>query len=204
MRHLKGRPISVLRVGISYPGIGRNKVTFNRGPGTLRRVAGRMGGCTGRPIVVGLDPGMASVARVTGTTRTNNTSILSLVGALAKVGVSVGEHAFTLTGGANKVSNPTMGPMTIHVMCRITGTMSLPVVNVKKVTSTRSTLRFVVTNTATISIKATGFFGPCTAIRVTSNVRTFLRGRGIRSVGRLVKTIGWQEVTMFTVLLFVY
>lgn len=189
MGHLTSRPVSVVRVGVSYPGIGRNKVTFKASPGNIRAVADRVGGCTGRPIVVGLSPGIADVTRVTETTRTNKTSTISLVGAVANVGVSVGEEDFILTGGANNVDNPTIRPITIHVICRATRTIGVPVVKVNNVAGTASTVRVVLTKTATISINATGFMGPGAARRVISNVTRCVSECKMGSVSRLINTI---------------
>lgn len=82
----------------------------------MNTVATTIGGCYGGPLVMGLDPGIASVTSVTRSTRTGNTSTVSVVGALANVHVSVGSHEPVVHGGANKVDNPTVFPITMEVI----------------------------------------------------------------------------------------
>ncbi len=109
------------------------------------------------------------------------------MGALLNVQVSLGAGGPVLTGGVNNFSNPTVGPITLHVMCRICSTMGVPVVNVNNVRATRSIVRVVLTNTATIRIKTTGLIGPCTYHSVVGCLPGAVRGCGVGSLARVVK-----------------
>lgn len=108
--------VPTVRLGVSYPGMGRNNVTFKISTYKYSRIMGTMHGMCGGALVMGLSPGIASVARVTHTTRTSNTSDMSLVGALLKVTISTRGHEPMLSAVANNVDNTTMGPVTLHVM----------------------------------------------------------------------------------------
>lgn len=108
--------VPTVRLGVSYPGMGRNNVTFNISTGKTSRMMGTMHSTCGGALVMGLSPGIASVARVTHTTRRDNTSDISLVGALLKVTVSTRHGHPVLSAMAKKVSNTTMGPVTLHVI----------------------------------------------------------------------------------------
>ncbi len=110
------RTVPTVRLGVSYPGIGRNNVTFNIATGKTRRMIHTIHRICSGALVIGLSPGIASVARVTHTTRTTNTSDISLVGALLNVTVSTRHHHPLLSAIANNVDNPTMGPVTLHVI----------------------------------------------------------------------------------------
>lgn len=108
--------VPTVRLGVSYPGMGRKNVTFNIATGKTTRIIGTIHSTCGGALVIGLSPGIASVARVTHTTRRDNTSDMSLVGALLNVTISTRHEQPVLSAMAKNVSNTTMGPVTLHVM----------------------------------------------------------------------------------------
>lgn len=110
------RGVPTVRLGVSYPGIGRKNVTFNMATRKTTRIIDTIHGICGGALVMGLSPGIASVARVTHTMRNTKTSDISLVGALLNVTVSTRGHHPVLSAIAKNVDNTTIGPVTLHVM----------------------------------------------------------------------------------------
>lgn len=108
--------VPTVRLGVSYPGMGRKNVTFKIAAYKTDRIIGTIHGICPGALVMGLSPGIASVARVTETIRTRKTSSISLVGAVLKVTVSTRGHGPMLSAVANNLSNPYMGPITLQVM----------------------------------------------------------------------------------------
>lgn len=185
------RRINVLRMGMDYPGIRNNKVDFNAGPRYTTRMAETIGTMAAGPIFVGLSPGIASVISVTGTYRRTKTSNVYLVGALLNVHISAGGETTIVTGGVNNFSNSTVFPITIHVICRISGTYGVPIVNYNNISDTSSIVRVVVTNTATIRINTTGLISPCTYGGVVRRLPVRYRGLKVAGLDSVVKIIRW-------------
>lgn len=162
--------VPTVRLGVSYPGMGSNNVTFNIAYRNTTDIMGTIHGICSGALVIGLSPGMADVTSVTHTMRTRNTSSISLVGALVNVTISVRGHRPLLDVHANNLDNPYIGPITLHVICSITRTIGVPMMKLNNVRGTGSTVRFVVYNTATVRVKATGFVSPTMAGGIGSNV----------------------------------
>lgn len=180
------REIDALEINISCPNVASEGETFACDPRLTATVVRAVRKATEKTIIVKLSPNVTDIAAIAAEAESAGADALAVINTVR--GMAIDVHTWkprlgNVTGG---LSGPAIRPIAVLAVYEVARAVKIPIIGQGGIETVTDALEFFLAGASAISIGTANFTDPRIPLRITSELRDYLRARGLWSLHQIV------------------
>ncbi len=181
--------IAGLEINISCPNIKKGGISFGTDPREVFKVVSRVKESSSLPIMVKLSPNVTDITVIARSAEEAGADSLSLINTLIGMAVNVETRAPLLGNITGGLSGPAIKPIALRMVWEVYKTVSIPVVGIGGICTTRDALEFFIAGASAVQIGTAQFVNPSVTSEVVTGLENFLKDNYFSSIKQIVGTL---------------
>lgn len=180
--------VDALELNISCPNVAGG-TDFSTDPGLAAETVSAVKKATGKPVWAKLTPNVTRIGLIGQACEKAGADALSAVNTFTGLAVDVATGEAVLPRGIGGLSGPAIRPLALAKVWELSRSVSIPIVGIGGIATAKDALEFFIAGASAVQLGTVLFIDPQAPDRVIDGVESFLRHRGLASVGELVGTL---------------
>lgn len=180
---LNGEPgVAGLEVNISCPNLEAGGMEIGASPTNVERVVRGVSDRFDGPVIAKLTPNITNIADIAQASEQGGATAISAINTLSGMVIDVDNQRTvtgTMTGG---VSGPAIRPVAVRMVWQVCSAVSLPVIGIGGITSTRDALEFILAGATAVAVGTANFTRPTTMLDVIEGLKTYMETHHLNSI----------------------
>jgi dihydroorotate dehydrogenase (NAD+) catalytic subunit len=178
--------IDALEINISCPNVASEGETFACDPRLTAMVVRAVRKATEKTIIVKLSPNVTDIASIAAEAQGAGADALAVINTVR--GMAIDVHTWkprlgNVTGG---LSGPAIRPIAVLAVYEVARAVKIPIIGQGGIETVTDALEFFLAGASAISIGTANFTDPRVPVRITRELRDYLRARGLSSLNQIV------------------
>ncbi len=185
--------LSAIEINISCPNVKKGGIGFGQDPASATEVVEAVRRSTGLPIITKLSPDTPDLKAMVEAVESAGTDAISLVNTIPAMAIDVERRRpvlSTITGG---LSGPAIKPIALRLVWQATGFAKVPVIGMGGIMTGHDALEFIIAGACAVQVGTLNLIEPGGALGVIREIETYMRQKGISSIGELTGSLVLPE-----------
>jgi dihydroorotate dehydrogenase (NAD+) catalytic subunit len=184
---LAARPeIAAIELNISCPNVASEGETFACDPNLTARVVRAARATTAKTLIVKLSPNVTDIAAIARQAEDAGADALAVINTVRGMAIDVNAWRPRLGNVTGGLSGPAIRPIALLAVYETARAVKIPIVGQGGIETASDALEFFLAGASAISIGTANFTDPRVPERIVSELREYLRSRGLRSLRSIV------------------
>ncbi len=174
--------IHAYEINISCPNVKKGGIQFGTNPDMTRRLVEDLRKRTDRHLMVKLSPNVTSIADFAGACEDAGADSISLINTLLGMAVDVESRKPLIARVVGGYSGPAIKPVALRMTWQVANRVSIPVIGMGGIESTRDALEFMLVGASAIQIGTANFYDPSLGGRIPTEMTRWLDDHGVEKL----------------------
>ncbi len=174
-----------IEVNISCPNVKCGGMQFGTDPTMAAEVARAVKAATSLPVIVKLSPNVTDITVIAMAVEKAGADAISLINTLSGMAIDIDRREPMLGNIMGGLSGPAIRPVALHMVYRVAGCVSIPVIGCGGIASGRHALEFIMAGAAAVEVGTATFTDPQSALNIIEDIRRFMVAEGISKISDL-------------------
>jgi dihydroorotate dehydrogenase (NAD+) catalytic subunit len=170
--------IDAIELNVSCPNVAHGGIEFGKDPRLAAQVTARVRAATQRPLWVKLSPEASDLPAVARACEEAGADALTAINTIRGVSIDVDRRRPRLANRTGGLSGPALRPIALRVVWEIVGAVSIPVVGIGGIASSRDALEFIMAGAAAVQVGTASFSDPLAAKNIAEGIREYCESHG--------------------------
>lgn len=186
-RKLKGvEGVAAVELNVSCPNVKRGGMQFGIDPKLTRDLTRRAKRAFRGPLIVKLSPNVSDIAAIARAAEAGGADALSLVNTFLGMAIDAGARRPVLPGPFGGLSGPAIKPLALRCVWQAAEAVKVPILGMGGIMTGEDAVEFILAGASAVAVGTANLVEPAAAIRVTEEIREYMRGNGVERVETLV------------------
>lgn len=179
--------VAAIELNVSCPNVKEGGIEFGKDAQQCADVTAAVRRVTERPIWVKMSPEASDINAVGKACEDAGADALTAINTIRGMAIDVQTEKLRLANATGGLSGPSLRPIALRVVWQLTQTVSIPVIGIGGVMSTRDALEFLFAGASAVQVGTANFSDPCAAKKVLDGLAAYCEEKGISArdlVGR--------------------
>lgn len=172
-----------IEVNASCPNVKEGGMAFGSTPEGIAELAGRVRGCTGKPLWVKLSPNVTDIACIARAAEEGGADAVSLINTIVGMAVDHRSRRPELSNVTGGLSGPAIKPVALRMAWEAAKAVRIPVIGVGGIQSAADALEFFLVGASAVQIGTANFRNPRACVDILEGIEAFFREERIGSLG---------------------
>jgi dihydroorotate dehydrogenase (NAD+) catalytic subunit len=181
--------VNGLEINISCPNVKKGGIVFGTDPDMAYEITKEVKSVTDLPVVVKLTPSVTDICVIAESVQAAGADAISLINTLTGMSVDIEQrtpHLKNVTGG---LSGPAIKPIALRMVWQVAKRVTIPVIGVGGITSTRDALEFLIVGARAVQIGTAHFINPHAAVNIIDGMADYFVKHNIKDVNEFIGTL---------------
>ena len=158
---------------------------FGTDPAMAAEVTRAVKAATSLPVIVKLSPNVTDITVIAMAVEKAGADAISLINTLSGMAIDIDRREPMLGNIMGGLSGPAIRPVALHMVYRVAGCVSIPVIGCGGIASGRHALEFIMAGATAVEVGTATFTDPQSALNIIEDIRRFMVAEGISKISDL-------------------
>ena len=170
--------IAAIELNVSCPNVAHGGIEFGRDPRLAAEVTASVRAVTQLPLWVKLSPEAGDIAAVARACEEAGADALTAINTIRGMSIDVERRRARLANRTGGLSGPALRPIALRVVWEAVGAVSIPVVGIGGITSSRDALEFLMAGATAVQVGTANFSDPLAAKNIAYGIQEYCELHG--------------------------
>ncbi|NMA92949.1 MAG: dihydroorotate dehydrogenase [Firmicutes bacterium] len=185
--------IAGLELNISCPNVREGGLAFGASPRQAALVTAAVRRNSRLPLIVKLSPNVTDIVEVAEAVVEAGAEAIALINTLTGMAVDLERRRPLLGNITGGLSGPAIKPVALYQVWRVAQRVSVPVIGMGGIASTRDALEFILAGAEAVAVGAANFKEPLLMLKIIEGLKDYLAGEGIDRITDLTGKLACPE-----------
>jgi dihydroorotate dehydrogenase (NAD+) catalytic subunit len=178
--------IAAYELNVSCPNTERGGMVFGTDEAALGELVGRVRGVTPRPLFVKLSPNVTDIGTIARVAEASGADALTVANTYVAMAIDTDTFRPRLAHGTGGLSGPAIRPITLRLVWECARAVRIPIFGLGGIRSGEDAVEYFLAGATAVQVGTAHFHDPRASLRVLTELRGFLKRRGLGSVRDLI------------------
>jgi dihydroorotate dehydrogenase (NAD+) catalytic subunit len=179
--------IDAVELNISCPNVKKGGMEFGVDPGLAEEVTRRCKVAFGGPLIVKLSPNVIDITGIAKAAQAGGANGVTAINTVLGMAMDAKARRPVLTAVFGGLSGPAIKPVALRCVWQVAKAVNLPILGTGGIRSGEDAAEFLLAGATAVAVGTANFVDPAAAIRVTNELRVWLREQGVAAARDLIK-----------------
>jgi dihydroorotate dehydrogenase (NAD+) catalytic subunit len=181
--------LAAYELNVSCPNTKHGGIQFSSDPALLAEVVNLVKKESSRPIIVKLSPNVTSIEPLAKAAESAGADAISLVNTFIALAIDARQKKPILGAGFGGLSGPAIKPIALRMVWQAAQAVKIPVIGMGGIATGLDAAEFMIAGASAVEVGSSTFWDPSSPVRITRELRQFLKHEGIKKVTDLTGTL---------------
>jgi dihydroorotate dehydrogenase (NAD+) catalytic subunit len=171
--------VAAIELNVSCPNVTEGGIEFGKDARMCGEVTRAVRAATKLPVWVKMSPEAGSIAGVAKACEEAGADAITAINTIRGMSIDVEQRKLRLHNRTGGFSGPALKPVALRIVYEIAGAVSIPVIAIGGVSTTRDALEFMLAGASAVQVGTANFADPSAAKRVLDGLRAYCEARHI-------------------------
>jgi dihydroorotate dehydrogenase (NAD+) catalytic subunit len=171
--------IAAIELNVSCPNVTHGGIEFGRDPRLCAEVTRAVRAATRLPVWVKMSPEAGDIVAVAKACEDAGADAITAINTIRGMSLDVEQKKLRLANRTGGFSGPALRPIALRIVWEIAGSVSIPVIAIGGIGTTRDALEFILAGASAVQIGTANFVDPCAAKKVLDGLKAHCESRGV-------------------------
>jgi dihydroorotate dehydrogenase (NAD+) catalytic subunit len=178
--------LAALELNVSCPNVSSGGIEFGREPKILGELVAAIRVKTKKPLWVKLSPNVTDIVPLAKAAEVGGADALTVANTLIGMRFDIEKRMPILANRTGGLSGPAIKPVALHLVYRVAGAVSIPVIGVGGIETAEDIIEFLLAGARAVQIGTATFGNPKAAENAVKGLRLYLRKHRMSSLEPLI------------------
>ncbi|MDA0578028.1 MAG: dihydroorotate dehydrogenase [Verrucomicrobia bacterium] len=181
--------VHALELNISCPNLKAGGMEFGTDPKTAAQVISLVRKRTRLPLIPKLSPTVHAIAQFARVAEESGADAISLINSVPAMVIDVERRRPVLSNGVGGLTGAAIRPIAVRLVWQAARAVKIPIIGMGGISCGRDALEFLIAGASAVAVGTATFLDPGTALRVVSEIETYLQKHNLASVRDVIGTL---------------
>jgi len=171
--------VAAIELNVSCPNVSEGGIEFGKDARMCGEVTRAVRAATKLPVWVKMSPEAGSIVGVAKACEEAGADAITAINTIRGMSIDVEQNKLRLANRTGGFSGPALRPIALRIVWEIAGAVSIPVIAIGGVSTTRDALEFMAAGATAVQVGTANFVDPSAAKRVLDGLRAYCETRGV-------------------------
>jgi dihydroorotate dehydrogenase (NAD+) catalytic subunit len=171
--------VAAIELNVSCPNVTHGGIEFGKDPRLCAEVTRAVRAATRLPVWVKMSPEAGDIVQVAKACEDAGADAITAINTIRGMSLDVEQKKLRLANRTGGFSGPALRPIALRVVWEIAGAVSIPVIAIGGISTTRDALEFMLAGASAVQVGTANFVDPCAAKKILDGLRAHCESRGI-------------------------
>jgi dihydroorotate dehydrogenase (NAD+) catalytic subunit len=167
------RGVAAIELNVSCPNVTQGGIEFGKDPRLCAEVTRAVRAATRLPVWVKMSPEAGDIVAVAKACEDAGADAITAINTIRGMSLDVEQRKLRLANRTGGFSGPALRPIALRVVWEIAGAVSIPVVAIGGISTTKDALEFLLAGASAVQVGTANFADPCAAKKVLDGLRAY-------------------------------
>ncbi|HEX6277648.1 MAG TPA: dihydroorotate dehydrogenase [Polyangiaceae bacterium] len=171
--------VLAVELNVSCPNVTHGGIEFGKDARMCAEVTRAVKAATRLPVWVKMSPEAGDIAAVARAAEEAGADAITAINTIRGMSIDVEQKKLRLHNRTGGFSGPALKPVALRIVWEIVGAVSIPVIAIGGVATTRDAIEFLLAGAAAVQVGTANFVDPCASKRILDGLRAHCEKAGI-------------------------
>jgi dihydroorotate dehydrogenase (NAD+) catalytic subunit len=171
--------VAAIELNVSCPNVTEGGIEFGKDARMAGEVTRAVRSATKLPVWVKMSPEAGNLAAVARACEEAGADALTAINTIRGMSIDVEQNKLRLANRTGGFSGPALRPIALRIVWEIAGAVSIPVIAIGGVSTTRDALEFLFAGATAVQVGTANFADPSAAKRVLDGLRDYCESKNV-------------------------
>jgi dihydroorotate dehydrogenase (NAD+) catalytic subunit len=171
--------VLAVELNVSCPNVTHGGIEFGKDARMCAEVTRAVKAATRLPVWVKMSPEAGDIAAVARAAEDAGADAITAINTIRGMSIDVEQRKLRLHNRTGGFSGPALKPVALRVVWEIVGAVSIPVVAIGGIATTRDAIEFLLAGATAVQVGTANFVDPCASKRILDGLRAHCEQAGI-------------------------
>jgi dihydroorotate dehydrogenase (NAD+) catalytic subunit len=171
--------VAAIELNVSCPNVTHGGIEFGKDPRLCAEVTRAVRAATRLPVWVKMSPEAGDIVQVAKACEDAGADAITAINTIRGMSLDVEQKKLRLANRTGGFSGPALRPIALRVVWEIAGAVSIPVIAIGGISTTRDALEFLLAGASAVQVGTANFVDPCAAKKILDGLRAHCENQGV-------------------------
>jgi dihydroorotate dehydrogenase (NAD+) catalytic subunit len=171
--------VHAIELNVSCPNVTHGGIEFGKDARLAAEVTRAVRAATRIPVWVKMSPEAGDIASVAKACEDAGAHAITAINTIRGMSIDVEQKKLRLANRTGGFSGPALRPVALRIVYEIAGKVSIPVIAIGGVTTTRDAVEFMLAGATAVQVGTANFADPAASKRILDGLKSYCESRGI-------------------------
>ena len=174
--------VHAIELNVSCPNVSHGGIEFGRDAKLASEVTRAVRSVTQLPLWVKMSPEAGDLVGVAQACEAAGANAVTAINTIRGMSIDIDRRRPRLANRTGGLSGPALKPVAVRMVWDLVGALSIPVVGIGGIMSTRDALEFLMAGATAVQVGTANFSDPCAAKKIADGIRAYCQQHGLSVV----------------------